>query len=101
MRDSDAAGAGRRSPPVDSSTDLSSLFNYPSLGRLFDGANPQALDEMRARLARTSQDLERVIRRGTKEDADRATRAARAYSVTLGFLDALEKIRNEMAKGKS
>ena len=80
-------------PAEDAPNDLSSLLHYPSLGRLFDGADSQALEEMRSRLGRTSQDLERVIRQGSREDAERATRAARAVSVTLELLDSLEQIR--------
>ena len=80
-------------PAEEAPTDLSSLLHYPSLGRLFEGADSQALEETRARLARTSQDLERVIRQGSQEDAARATRAARAISVTLELLDSLEQIR--------
>jgi hypothetical protein len=48
---------------------------------------------MRSRLTRTHQELERIIRQGTQEDAARATRAARAYTVTLALLDELEKLQ--------
>lgn len=76
-------------------TDLASVFNYPSLGQLFDGADTRALEEMRARLARTTQDLERVVRQGPKEDAERAARAVRAVGVALQFLSDLEQLRRE------
>ncbi|HEX8474459.1 MAG TPA: hypothetical protein VF666_10530 [Pyrinomonadaceae bacterium] len=80
--------------PNDNYTDLSSLFHYPSLGRLFEGAtSASALAEMRSRLTRSHQELERVVRQGTPEDAARATRAARAYAVTLSLLDELEKLQ--------
>ncbi len=79
----------------DAGSDLSSVFNYPSLGQLFDAEDARPLEEMRARLARTGQDLERVVRQGPKEDAERATRAARAVAVTLQFLDDLERLRRE------
>lgn len=82
----------------DSDSDLSSVFNYPSLGQLFDSGGERPLEEMRARLTRTGQDLERVVRQGPKEDAERAARAARAVSVTLQFLDDLERLRREGAK---
>ena len=85
-------------PPAEGApADLSSLLHYPSLGRLFEGADSQALEETRARLRRTSQDLERVIRQGPREDAERAVRAARAVSVTLELLDSLEQIRRDGA----
>ncbi|MET0649308.1 MAG: hypothetical protein ABW208_22080 [Pyrinomonadaceae bacterium] len=77
--------------------DLSGLFNYPALGRLLEGGDPRALEEMRGRLARTSQELERVVRQGTREDADRAARAARAVTLTLELLDTLEGMRREGA----
>lgn len=81
------------SPTEESTGDLSSLLNYPALGRLFDGKGTESLEEMRGRLARTNQDLERVVRQGSKEDAERATRASRAVSVTLAFLEDLEQIQ--------
>ena len=77
--------------------DLAGLFNYPSLGRLLEGADTRALEEMRARLARTGQELERVVRQGTQEDAARASRAARAVTLTLALLDTLDGMRREGA----
>lgn len=91
----DSSITGGQRPAEDASADLSSIFNYPSLGQLFDGADARALEEMRARLARTNQDLERVVRQGPKEDTERAARASRAISVTLQFLSDLEKLRRE------
>lgn len=77
--------------------DLAGLFNYPSLGRLLEAGDPRALEEMRGRLARTGQELERVVRQGTREEADRAARAARAVTLTLELLDALDGMRREGA----
>ncbi len=77
--------------------DLAGLFNYPSLGRLLEGGDPRALEEMRGRLARTGQELERVVRQGSREDADRAARAARAVTLTLELLDSLDGMRREGA----
>ena len=84
-----------RARPDAPAADLSGLFNYPSLGRLLEGADARALEEMRARLARTGQELERVVRQGTKEDAERASRAARAVTQTLSLLDQHEELRRE------
>jgi len=78
--------------------DLAGLYNFPSLGRLLEGGDPRALEEMRGRLARTNQELERVVRQGSREDADRAARAARAVTLTLALLDTLEGMRREGAK---
>ena len=81
----------------DATVDLAGLFNYPSLGRLLEGGDPRALEEMRGRLARTNPELERVVRQGSREDADRAARAARAVTLTLALLDTLEGMRREGA----
>ena len=86
-----AGGAEEKAP------DLAGLFNYPSLGRLLEGGDPRALEEMRGRLARTNQELERVVRQGTREDADRAARAARAVALTLALLESLDGMRREGA----
>lgn len=85
--DAGRAPAGQTAPAEDA--DLASLYNYPSLGRLFETPDSPALDEMRARLTRTHQALERVVRQGAKEEAERAGRVARAYAATLKLLDDL------------
>ncbi len=57
------SASGRNDAATGASADLASLFNYPSLGKLFEGQTADAaLADMRTRLARTNQDLERVIR---------------------------------------
>ena len=93
MTTSRSGGGGADAQTVD----LAGLFNYPTLGRLLEGGDPRALEEMRGRLARTNQELERVVRQGTREDADRAARAARAVTLTLELLDTLEGMRREGA----
>jgi hypothetical protein len=75
--------------------DLAGLFNYPSLGRLLEEGDPRSLQEMRGRLTRTGQELERVVRQGPREDAERASRAARAVHLTLELLDTLEGMRRD------
>ena len=93
-------GDGPRAPegaPGSAPAELSSIFNYPSLGQLFDSTDPRPLEEMRARLARTDEGLERVVRQGPKDEAERAARASRAVKVTLKFLDDLEQLRREEA----
>lgn len=75
--------------------EMASLYHYPSLGRLFEQPQSEELRQMRARLERTSQDLERVVRQGSREDAERAARAARAYETVLGLLSDLEKLQRE------
>ena len=94
-RDAGQNSSGGEPRPPEPAADLGSVFNYPSLGKLFDEADPRALEEMRVRLKRTEQDLERVVRQGPKEDAERAARAARAVELTLKFLADLEQMRRE------
>ena len=91
----DEKGAQRagQTPAGESAAGLSSLLNYPALGRLFESPRGPALAEMRERLRRTNQDLERVIRQAPKDEADRAARVARAYAVTLALLDEAEEIK--------
>lgn len=83
-------------PTGDAASELSSIFHYPALGRLFDGRESAAsLADMRARLARTHQTVERVIRQGGREDAERATHVSRAYAATLALLENLEKLQRQ------
>ncbi|HKE59244.1 MAG TPA: hypothetical protein VKB46_21190 [Pyrinomonadaceae bacterium] len=46
---------------------------------------------MRTQLRQTNQRLERVVRQGSKEEADRAILVSRSYTLTLALLDELEK----------
>lgn len=84
--------------PAEDSGDLAALYNYPLMCRLLESSDTTALTEMRGRLARTTQDLERVLRQGTKDDAARAARILSAYQATFALLDELEQLR---AKGGS
>lgn len=79
----------------ESSGNLDALYNYPLLGHLLESSDASALMEMRARLMHTTQELERVVRQGTKEDAGRAARIIRAYQATFALLDELEQLRNK------
>lgn len=96
-----AGGPAPKGAGAAPSADLSSILNYPSLGQLFDSTDPRPLEEMRARLARTNEGLERVVRQGPKDEAERAARASRAVNVTLKFLDDLEQLRREQAAKKT
>ncbi len=73
--------------------DLSALFNYPNLGKIFETATD--LEKMRNKLNFTYADLERVIRQGSKDDAEKATKAANAIKITLNLLETIEKIKTE------
>ena len=72
---------------------IESLFKYPSLEKVFDSKDAPQLAAMKRKMQATVDDLERVIRRGTKEDAAKAAKVAEAYRIALKFLDELETIR--------
>jgi hypothetical protein len=69
------------------------LSNYPSLWRLFDGADASALGDMRERLSRTHDEFERSIRHGTSEEAERAARTSLAYRTALSLIEELEEVQ--------
>lgn len=70
-------------------------LQFPALEALIAGDKDTVRDVMRARLARTAQALERVIRQGNQADAVRAQLAWRAWHKALSFLDEIE---NEMSR---
>lgn len=75
--------------------EMEKLFNYPSIGELFSEADPRRLNDFFARLSATRENLERVIRYGNRDEAERASKAANAVIVTLEFLQNLQKMRLE------
>jgi hypothetical protein len=76
--------------------DIAAILNYPSLDKLFDEKNPNALADIREKFAKTEQDLERVIRQGTNEDAAKAEKAISAIKITLEFLVKIEELKREV-----
>jgi hypothetical protein len=80
----------RSGSPEPQENDFSAFLNFPSLSRLFQGADRSALSEIRSQLTQTNQYLERVIRQGTKDDADRAVLISRSFDLTLTLLNELE-----------
>jgi hypothetical protein len=80
------------------SEDLAKLFDYPSVGELFSTGDMRRFDEFCAKLTATRENLERIVRYGTREEAESAARAARAVEVTLEFLLDLQKMRQNSQK---
>ncbi|HEY8561471.1 MAG TPA: hypothetical protein VIL74_13935 [Pyrinomonadaceae bacterium] len=78
--------------------ELAKLFDYPSVGELFSRHDSRRFDEFRARLTATRENLERIIRYGTREEAERAARAVKAVDTTLEFLESLQKMRQNAQK---
>ncbi|HEY0097483.1 MAG TPA: hypothetical protein VGB76_00900 [Pyrinomonadaceae bacterium] len=97
LNGSEDATASTQNGAATGSSDLSSLYHYPSLGALFEQPNSPQLAEMRGRFSRSTQALERVVRQGTKEDAERASRALRAYEAVSGLFDELQKLQQGQA----
>jgi hypothetical protein len=80
------------------SDELAKLFDYPSVGELFSTRDTRRLDEFCAKLAATRENLERIVRYGTRDEATRAARALKAVEVTLEFLENLQKMRQDSQK---
>ena len=77
---------------------IKSLLNYPSLEKVFDQKDAQNPSAIKRKMQSTIDDLERVIRRGTKADAEKAARTIEACKVVLNFLNELENARRAQAK---
>ncbi len=79
--------------PESSREDLAAIFNYPAIGELFSESDSSRLDEFCSKLTSTRDNLERIIRYGSKAEADSALRAVRGIEITLEFLQNLQKMR--------
>jgi hypothetical protein len=76
---------------------IESLLKYPQLEKVFDRNEPHNLAETKQKMRVTVTELERVIRSGTKSDAENAARIAAAYRTTIEFLEELELIRKNQS----
>lgn len=94
MQENNQIGGASGRRPIDADAeDLAKLLNYPAVGELFSGSDPRRLDDFCGRLRATRDELERVVRRGTRAEAESAQRAARGIEVTLEFLESLRKMQ--------
>lgn len=78
--------------------DLTQLYNYPSIGKLFATEDSIGLDSLRTKLNATREQLDTVVRRGTAEESVKASRVLKAISLTLNFLLDLEEKRKNNAE---
>lgn len=62
-------------------------LHYPLVEQLFATCGVR---DMRARLVRTLEDLERVVRRGPPDDVPAASKAILAYNLAIEVLDELQ-----------
>ena len=69
------------------------LLKYPSLENMFDADQLRNLPKTKRNMEQTISELERSVRRGTKEEAEKAARVIEACKTTLNFLRELEEIR--------
>ncbi len=76
---------------------IESLLKYPQLEKVFDRNEPHNLAETKQKMRVTVAELERVIRNGTKSDAENAVGIAAAYRTTIEFLEELELIRKNQS----
>ena len=88
----DLTAGGENSP------DLAKLFDYPSVGELFSTGDSRRFDEFCAKLTSTRENLERIVRYGTRDEAEKAARAVKAVETTLEFLQNLQKMRQNAQK---
>lgn len=73
--------------------DLAKLFHYPSIGQLFSVSNTAAIDEFKSRLVSTRDQLEKIVRHASRDEADRANVVVKSINVTLDFLSSLQEMR--------
>ena len=78
--------------------ELAQIFNYPSIGQLFDDSDSKGIESFLSRLSQTRENLERIIRSGSRDEADRADKAVRALRVTTDFLQTLQTLRQDQNK---
>jgi hypothetical protein len=75
--------------------DITALTHYPTLAKLFDGANLEGIATMKTKLNLTIQNLERVVIRGSRTDSEQAQIAVTAIRNALDFLELLEQMRRQ------
>lgn len=81
--------------------DLAKIFHYPSVGQLFSDASSSALTDFQSRMTATRDQLEKIVRHGTREEADKAGIVVKSVNVTLDFLAAIQEIRVNESKQRS
>lgn len=77
---------------------IEALLKYPSLEKVFDGKLSDGYEKTKKTMSNVIAELERVIRRGTKQDAERAEKIVEAYKTALKFLEELEELRRQQAR---
>jgi hypothetical protein len=76
-----------------SAEDLAKIFHYPSIGQLFSDPTSAASDDFKSRMVSTRDELEKIVRHGSREDADKAGIVINGINVTIDFLSSLQRMR--------
>ncbi len=88
-----ATGDSARLPEGLTAEDVAALANYPSLAKLYDAADLTELNQMQNKMRHTFQALERVVLRGSSEDAKQAKSAASAFKIATDFLETIKSMK--------
>lgn len=75
---------------------VKTLVNYPKLEQTFAESN--GAEKIKRKMRDKITEVERVIRRGTQSEADKAAKILAAYQTTLDFLEELERLRLQKTK---
>jgi hypothetical protein len=84
-------------PTTENAEVIESLLKYPALEKVFDGA-PHNYERTKQKMTETVTDLERVLRRGSRTDAEKAEKIIAAYRTALKFLDEIEQLRKQQIR---
>ncbi|MET0753982.1 MAG: hypothetical protein ABWZ66_11435 [Pyrinomonadaceae bacterium] len=71
---------------------IETLIKYPALEAVYERNAPAGFSGIRQNLLSTVTNLERVIRRGEKSDAERAATVVEACRTAINFLSELENV---------
>lgn len=77
---------------------IEKLLEYPSLEKAFASGLPANKLETAKNLNSIIENLERVVRRGSQTDAEKAEKAAESCRLTLNLLNEIEQMRLSMQK---
>jgi len=75
---------------------IESLVHYPSLERAY--AEDSEAKKIKRKMNESIVEFERIVRRGTKTEAEKAERILTAYRTTLGFMNELEMLRQNKSE---
>lgn len=75
--------------------DIAVLSHYPAIEKAFESNDLASSHSVKTKLKATFQNLERVVLRGSKDDAGKAQNAAAAIRIALEFIEEIERLKAE------